>query len=55
MGFDPTSDYPDAPFVNGHNHLALAAQAGMGTNKLEEIKVIGPSINEIAVQFKPSY
>ena len=55
MGFDPASDYPDAPFVNGHNHLALAAQAGMGTNKLEEIKVIGPSINEIAVQFKPSY
>ena len=55
MGFDPTADYPDAPFVNGHNHLNIAAQAGMGTNKLEEIKIIGPSIEQIKVQFKPSY
>jgi hypothetical protein len=27
----------------------------MGTNRLDEIKVIGPSIDQIKVQFKPSY
>jgi uncharacterized protein (DUF362 family) len=55
MGFDPTSDYPDAPFVNGYNHLNMAAQLGMGTNRLEEIKVVGAAVNDVKVQFKPSY
>jgi len=55
MGFDPTSDYPDEPFVNGYNHLNMAAQLGMGTNKLDEIKVVGASVDEVKVQFKASY
>ena len=55
MGFDPTSDYPDEPFVNGYNHLNMAVQLGLGTNKLDEIKVVGASVNEVKVQFKPSY
>lgn len=55
MGFDPTADYPDAPFVNGENHLNLAAQMGLGTNRLEEVKVVGPSIEDVMVQFEPSY
>jgi uncharacterized protein (DUF362 family) len=55
MGFDPTADYPNAPFVNGENHIAMAAKLGLGTNKLEEIKVVGASLSEITKKFKPSY
>ncbi len=55
MGFDPTSDYPDEPFVNGHNHLNMAAKLGLGTNRLEEITVVGSKIDDVKVQFKASY
>jgi len=55
MGFDPTVDYPKAPFVNGENHIAKAVQLGMGTNNLAEIKTVGASLNEVAKKFKPSY
>jgi uncharacterized protein (DUF362 family) len=55
MGFDPTSDYPDEPFVHAMNHLNMANAEGMGTNRLEQIKVIGPAIEDIKVQFKTSY
>jgi uncharacterized protein (DUF362 family) len=54
MGFDPTADYPNTPFVNGDNHLNLAYQLGLGTNRLEEITVVGPSIEEVLMKFKPS-
>jgi len=55
MGFDPTADYPNEPFVNGVNHLKLAAEAGMGTNRLEEIKVVGEKLADVTMQFKASY
>ncbi len=55
MGFDPTSDYPDEPFVNGHNHLNMAAKLGMGTNRIEEIKVVGETIEDVKMKFTPSY
>ncbi len=55
MGFDPTADYPNEPFVNGYNHLNIAAKEGMGTNNIDEIKVVGASIADVKVQFKPSY
>jgi uncharacterized protein (DUF362 family) len=55
MGFDPTSDYPDEPFVNGRNHLNMAAKLGMGTNRLEEIKVVGAKIEDVKMQFKTSF
>jgi uncharacterized protein (DUF362 family) len=55
MGFDPTADYPDEPFVHANNHLNLAASLGLGTNKLDEIKVVGESIKDVTTKFKTSY
>lgn len=55
MGFDPTTDYPNEPFLHAVNHLNLAAQLGLGTNRLEEIKVVGETISDVTVHFKPSY
>ena len=55
MGFDPTADYPDAPFLRGENHLNLAYGLGLGTNRLEEIGVIGPAIDEVRQSFNPCW
>ena len=55
MGFDPTADYPDEPFVHANNHLNIAVKLGMGTNKLDEIKVVGEKLADVTQQFKPSY
>ncbi len=54
MGHDPTGDYPDSPFVRCDNHLNLAAEAGLGTNRLEEIEVLGPAIAEVRTPFTPA-
>jgi uncharacterized protein (DUF362 family) len=54
MGFDPRGDYPSAPFLHGDNHLNLAAQLKLGTNNLDEIAVVGASIDQVRRQFKPS-
>lgn len=54
MGHDPTGDYPDSPFVRCDNHLNLAAQAGLGTNRLEEITVLGAQIDEVLTPFVPA-
>jgi uncharacterized protein (DUF362 family) len=53
MGFDPRADYPSAPFLHGDNHLNLAAGLGLGTNRLDEIEVVGASLDEARYQFKP--
>ncbi len=55
MGFDPTADYPDKPFLHGVNHLNLAAKAGLGTNRLDEIKVVGEALKNVTIEFKPSF
>jgi uncharacterized protein (DUF362 family) len=55
MGFDPVIDYPNAPFLNGVNHLTLAARRGMGNNALWNIHVIGEQIADVWVPFQPSY
>lgn len=55
MGFDPTAEYPDEPFVNGENHLNLAARLGMGTNKLDDIKVVGEKVADVTVKFTTSF
>jgi uncharacterized protein (DUF362 family) len=54
MGHDPTADYPSEPFIRCDNHLNLAAAAGMGTNKLDEIEVLGVSIEKAKYQFTPA-
>jgi uncharacterized protein (DUF362 family) len=54
MGHDPTGDYPDSPFVRCDNHLNLAVQAGLGTNRLDEIDVLGMQIKDVMTQFFPA-
>ena len=51
MGFDPTAGPYEDPFPSGLNHFALAAQVGLGTNRLDEIDVRGLSIEEARFPF----
>lgn len=37
MGHDPASDWPTPPFRRDRNHLLVAAEAGYGTVRLDEI------------------
>jgi uncharacterized protein (DUF362 family) len=55
MGFDPTAGYPNAPFLHGINHLAMAAQRGMGVHNPAYIQVAGEAIAAVALPFQPSY
>lgn len=54
MGFDPTADYPAAPFLYADNHLNLAYQAGLGPNRLTEIEVVGASLDQVRYPFTPA-
>jgi uncharacterized protein (DUF362 family) len=55
QGYDPTTpDYVE-PFVRGRNHLNLAVEAGLGTNQLDEIEVVGASIEDVVHPFKPAF
>lgn len=53
MGFDPTAGPHTAPFSSGLNHIALAAELGLGPNRLEEIEVRGLSIEQARFPFTP--
>jgi len=55
MGFDPAAAYPNPPFVNADNHLELAHSMGLGTNRLQEIAVIGARIEDVRQQFRPCW
>ena len=54
MGFDPAEDYPSAPFLRGENHLNIARELGLGTNRLDEIEVKGASVAEVRQKFVPA-
>ncbi len=54
MSFDPQAVYPNPPFLHGDNHLELAHSLGLGTNHLDEIKVVGESIDSVRLKFIPS-
>jgi uncharacterized protein (DUF362 family) len=51
MGFDPTAPISVAPFTNAENHLTLAREAGLGTNRLLEIEVVGERIEDVVTPF----
>ena len=53
MGFEPAAPSGSPPFVGGENHLALANDLGLGTNRLAEIGVTGPQIDEVRFLFQP--
>jgi uncharacterized protein (DUF362 family) len=52
MGFDPEVKGGTAPFLHSDNHLALAHESNLGTNRLTEIPVAGPAIRSLAHKFK---
>jgi uncharacterized protein (DUF362 family) len=54
MGFDPNAAPGSSPFLHGDNHLALAHDYGFGTNLLDEIRVVGPRIEDIRYPFHPA-
>jgi len=53
-GFDPAAEYPAVPFRRCDNHLNLARQLGLGTNRLEEIAIAGPAIADVRYPFNPA-
>ncbi len=53
MGFDPAASGYSDPFPSSQNHIALAAEQGLGTNRLDEIEVRGLSIEEARFPFTP--
>ena len=55
MGFDPTAEYPNRPFLRGDNHLNIARSLGLGTNRLDEIDIKGiSSLDEVRQNFASS-
>lgn len=53
QGFDPAGPGFAVPYIRGENHIALAAAAGLGTNRLSEIETVGAIIEDVRVQFRP--
>jgi uncharacterized protein (DUF362 family) len=54
MGFDPRGSHPASPYLHGDNHLNLAADANLGTNRLEAIDVVGARIADVRRSFRPA-
>jgi uncharacterized protein (DUF362 family) len=52
MGFDPEAPSGSHPFSYADNHLFLAREAGLGSNRLEEIGVVGAAIADVLYTFK---
>lgn len=52
QGFDPTMSAMRQPFIRGLNHLNLAAEAGLGTNRPDEIEMLGAGIDEVTMPFR---
>jgi uncharacterized protein (DUF362 family) len=52
MGFDPDAPSGSNPFSFADNHLSLAREAGIGTNRLNEINVAGAQLANVVFPFK---
>jgi uncharacterized protein (DUF362 family) len=55
MGFDPTTDYPNAPFLRADNHLNIARQLGLGSNNLADIEIVGARLDDIKMHFQAAW
>jgi hypothetical protein len=54
MGFDPGTDgFAAAPFLGCLNHLQLAHEMGLGPYRLEQIEIVGASLDDVRFAFKP--
>jgi uncharacterized protein (DUF362 family) len=54
MAFDPTDTRSHGPFLRSDNHLNIAHEVGLGTNRLDEIEVVGHSIADVRKKFATS-
>jgi uncharacterized protein (DUF362 family) len=54
MGFDPTAQAGVSPFIGSDNHLNLAHDMGLGTNRLDEIGILGLPVESVRFPFKPA-
>jgi uncharacterized protein (DUF362 family) len=54
MGYDAAASSSEQPFNGAANHFALAAEKGLGTNKLADIKVLGTPVKDVLTQFASS-
>jgi len=54
MGFDPGTDFPNAPFLRADNHLNIAQQLGLGSNHLADIDIVGARLEDVKMQFLPA-
>jgi uncharacterized protein (DUF362 family) len=55
MGHDPTGEFPNAPYLRCDNHLNIAAQLGLGPNRLDQIEVLGVPIAKVKTSFSPAW
>ncbi len=55
MGYDPLAPGGSKPFMSGDNMLQLAADRGIGTNRLPDIDVVGMSVVEARYSFLPAF
>jgi uncharacterized protein (DUF362 family) len=55
MGFDPTADYPNPPFLRAENHLNIACQLGLGSNRLTDIEILGAQLDDVKMKFQPAW
>jgi uncharacterized protein (DUF362 family) len=51
MGHNPEDDFGTPPYYRTDNHLKIAAEMGLGTNRLADIDVVGASVDKVKVQF----
>jgi uncharacterized protein (DUF362 family) len=54
MGFDPTATRSETPFLRSDNHLNIAADLGLGTNRLDRIEVVGVPVDDVRTEFRPA-
>jgi len=55
MNHDPIAEYPHAPYLRCDNHLNIAAAIGLGPNRLDEIEIVGPPINNVKKGFSGAW
>jgi uncharacterized protein (DUF362 family) len=55
MGFDPAAEYPDPPFLRAENHLNLAYRLGLGSNRLDDIDILGAELDDVKMTFEPAW
>jgi uncharacterized protein (DUF362 family) len=55
MGFDPAAEYPNPPFLRAENHLNIAYALGLGSNRLEDIDILGADLDDVKMDFQPAW